>query len=58
MDGLNIINTPVRDLRGRFAVVPQSPFLFEGSLRYILVHPMLFLLDVIMILCVYLLLII
>ncbi|KAH9667473.1 multidrug resistance-associated protein 11 [Citrus sinensis] len=33
VDGLNIINTPVRDLRGRFAVVPQSPFLFEGSLR-------------------------
>lgn len=23
----------VRDLRGHFAVVPQSPFLFDGSLR-------------------------
>ncbi|KAJ4718638.1 ABC transporter family protein [Melia azedarach] len=33
VDGLNIMHVPVRDLRSRFAVVPQSPFLFEGSLR-------------------------
>ncbi|GLT38273.1 hypothetical protein SLA2020_125310 [Shorea laevis] len=33
VDGLNIINVPVRDLRSHFAVVPQSPFLFQGSLR-------------------------
>ncbi|XP_031389468.1 ABC transporter C family member 13 isoform X2 [Punica granatum] len=33
VDGLNINNVPVRDLRSSFAVVPQSPFLFEGSLR-------------------------
>ncbi|KAJ7004812.1 ABC transporter C family member 13 isoform X1 [Populus alba x Populus x berolinensis] len=33
VDGLDITDVPVRDLRRRFAVVPQSPFLFEGSLR-------------------------
>ncbi|PON89299.1 ATP-binding cassette containing protein [Trema orientale] len=33
VDGTNIGDLPVRDLRARFAVVPQSPFLFEGSLR-------------------------
>ncbi|KAJ6414602.1 hypothetical protein OIU84_003577 [Salix udensis] len=33
MDGLDITDVPVRDLRPHFAVVPQSPFLFEGSLR-------------------------
>ncbi|KAK1557413.1 hypothetical protein Q3G72_024236 [Acer saccharum] len=33
VDGLNITDVPVRDLRARFTVVPQSPFLFEGSLR-------------------------
>lgn len=33
VDGLNIWDVPVRDLRSHFAVVPQSPFLFEGSLR-------------------------
>ncbi|GKV26959.1 hypothetical protein SLEP1_g36168 [Rubroshorea leprosula] len=37
VDGLNIINVPVRDLRAHFAVVPQSPFLFEGSLSLPLV---------------------
>ena len=34
VDGINIADVPVRDLRSHFAVVPQSPFLFEGSLRY------------------------
>lgn len=34
VDGLDINNIPVRDLRSSFAVVPQSPFLFEGSLRF------------------------
>lgn len=34
VDGLDIADVPVRDLRSHFAVVPQSPFLFEGSLRY------------------------
>ncbi|XVE89152.1 hypothetical protein DITRI_Ditri19aG0127600 [Diplodiscus trichospermus] len=33
VDGLNIVDIPVRDLRAQLAVVPQSPFLFEGSLR-------------------------
>ncbi|KAJ4815042.1 Multidrug Resistance associated Protein 1 [Rhynchospora pubera] len=33
IDGLDISEVAVRDLRSRFAVVPQSPFLFEGSLR-------------------------
>ncbi|KAJ6388093.1 hypothetical protein OIU77_026626 [Salix suchowensis] len=33
VDGLDITDVPVRDLRPHFAVVPQSPFLFEGSLR-------------------------
>ncbi|KAI9089508.1 hypothetical protein K1719_029113 [Acacia pycnantha] len=33
IDGININNIPVRELRSRLAVVPQSPFLFEGSLR-------------------------
>ncbi|XP_028766437.1 ABC transporter C family member 13 isoform X1 [Neltuma alba] len=33
IDGINISNIPVRELRSRLAVVPQSPFLFEGSLR-------------------------
>ncbi|XP_050232753.1 ABC transporter C family member 13 isoform X2 [Mercurialis annua] len=33
VDGLNIVDVPVRDLRAHFSVVPQSPFLFEGSLR-------------------------
>ncbi|PIN08442.1 Multidrug/pheromone exporter, ABC superfamily [Handroanthus impetiginosus] len=33
VDGLNIAAIPVRDLRSNIAIVPQSPFLFEGSLR-------------------------
>ncbi|XP_022153504.1 ABC transporter C family member 13 isoform X3 [Momordica charantia] len=33
VDGIDIAEVPVRDLRMRFAVVPQTPFLFEGSLR-------------------------
>ncbi|KAI4331178.1 hypothetical protein MLD38_029388 [Melastoma candidum] len=33
VDGIDINEVPVRDLRSRFAVVPQSAFLFEGSLR-------------------------
>ncbi|GFQ08482.1 ABC transporter c family member 13, partial [Phtheirospermum japonicum] len=33
VDGLNIARVPVRDLRSNIAIVPQSPFLFEGSLR-------------------------
>ncbi|XP_047963792.1 ABC transporter C family member 13 [Salvia hispanica] len=33
VDGLDIAILPVRDLRSRIAIVPQSPFLFEGSLR-------------------------
>lgn len=34
VDGLNITAVPVRDLRSKIAIVPQSPFLFEGKLRY------------------------
>ncbi|XP_019436154.1 PREDICTED: ABC transporter C family member 13 isoform X3 [Lupinus angustifolius] len=33
IDGMDIKNIPVRDLRAHLAIVPQSPFLFEGSLR-------------------------
>ncbi|KAI3455227.1 hypothetical protein Pfo_011890 [Paulownia fortunei] len=33
VDGINIAGVPVRDLRSNIAIVPQSPFLFEGSLR-------------------------
>ncbi|CAN1224126.1 ABC transporter C family member 13 [Linum perenne] len=33
VDALNILDVPVRDLRSRLAVVPQIPFLFQGSLR-------------------------
>ncbi|WVZ82232.1 hypothetical protein U9M48_029518 [Paspalum notatum var. saurae] len=33
VDGIDIARIAVRELRGHFAVVPQSPFLFDGSLR-------------------------
>lgn len=33
VDAINIVNAPIRDLRAHFSVVPQTPFLFEGSLR-------------------------
>ncbi|KAG5537419.1 hypothetical protein RHGRI_024745 [Rhododendron griersonianum] len=33
VDGMNIADVPVRHLRSHFAAVPQTPFLFEGSLR-------------------------
>ncbi|XP_058226625.1 ABC transporter C family member 13 [Rhododendron vialii] len=33
VDGMNIADVSVRHLRSHFAAVPQSPFLFEGSLR-------------------------
>ncbi|GAB2293670.1 ABC transporter C member 13, variant 2 [Dionaea muscipula] len=33
VDGINIADISVRNLRPRLAVVPQSPFLFQGSLR-------------------------
>ncbi|ONI16443.1 hypothetical protein PRUPE_3G098500 [Prunus persica] len=33
VDSINIASAPIRDLRGHFSVVPQTPFLFEGSLR-------------------------
>ncbi|GKC15854.1 ABC transporter C family member 13 [Tanacetum coccineum] len=33
VDGINIADISLRDLRSRFAVVPQTPFLFKGSLR-------------------------
>ncbi|VVA99119.1 unnamed protein product [Arabis nemorensis] len=33
VDGININHLPVRELRSCLAVVPQSPFLFQGSLR-------------------------
>ncbi|KAL0415431.1 UNVERIFIED_CONTAM: ABC transporter C family member 13, partial [Sesamum latifolium] len=32
LDGLNITGVPVRDLRSNIAIVPQTSFLFEGSL--------------------------
>jgi len=34
VDGMDIQIIPVRELRAHLAIVPQSPFLFEGSLRY------------------------
>ncbi|KAI3737516.1 hypothetical protein L2E82_27520 [Cichorium intybus] len=33
VDGVNVADVSLRDLRSRFAVVPQIPFLFKGSLR-------------------------
>ncbi|XP_074345901.1 auxin-responsive protein IAA26-like isoform X2 [Apium graveolens] len=33
VDGVNIANILLRDLHSHFSVVPQPPFLFEGSLR-------------------------
>ncbi|XP_020268555.1 ABC transporter C family member 13 [Asparagus officinalis] len=33
VDGVDVADIAVTDLRGRMAVVPQSPFLSEGSLR-------------------------
>ncbi|XP_025614974.1 ABC transporter C family member 13 isoform X2 [Arachis hypogaea] len=33
VDGMDIKNVPVRELRTHLAIVPQSPFLFNGSLR-------------------------
>ncbi|KAF8041794.1 hypothetical protein BT93_A0402 [Corymbia citriodora subsp. variegata] len=33
VDCIDIDHITARDLRSRFAIVPQSPFLFEGSLR-------------------------
>ncbi|KAL6969089.1 hypothetical protein U1Q18_029669 [Sarracenia purpurea var. burkii] len=33
VDGINIADASIRDLRSHFSVVPKSPFLFEGSLR-------------------------
>ncbi|KAI3512724.1 hypothetical protein L1887_20043 [Cichorium endivia] len=33
VDGVNIADVSLRDLRSRFAVVPQTPFLFKGPLR-------------------------
>ncbi|XP_035548110.1 ABC transporter C family member 13 isoform X2 [Juglans regia] len=33
VDRINIADVPVRDLRSHFSVVPQSPFLFDGSIR-------------------------
>ncbi|KAK3021801.1 hypothetical protein RJ639_047156, partial [Escallonia herrerae] len=33
VDGVSILDVSVRDLRSHLAVVPQTPFLFEGSLR-------------------------
>ncbi|XP_073104173.1 ABC transporter C family member 13 isoform X5 [Elaeis guineensis] len=33
VDGIDVADIAIRNLRGHFAVVPQSPFLFEGSLR-------------------------
>ncbi|XP_077238132.1 multidrug resistance-associated protein 11 isoform X2 [Tasmannia lanceolata] len=33
IDGIDVANVAVTDLRSHFAVVPQCPFLFEGLLR-------------------------
>ncbi|KAM3380564.1 ABC transporter C family member 13 isoform X1 [Capsicum galapagoense] len=33
VDGVNIAGVSVRYLRSSFAIVPQAPFLFEGSIR-------------------------
>lgn len=37
VDGIDVAKVAVRELRAHFAVVPQSPFLFDGSLRFVLV---------------------
>ncbi|CAN6208441.1 unnamed protein product [Urochloa humidicola] len=33
VDGIDVAKVAVQELRAHFAVVPQSPFLFDGSLR-------------------------
>ncbi|KAG1326564.1 putative ABC transporter C family member 5 [Cocos nucifera] len=33
VDGIDVADIAIRNFRGHFAVVPQSPFLFKGSLR-------------------------
>ncbi|PUZ61890.1 hypothetical protein GQ55_4G314200 [Panicum hallii var. hallii] len=33
VDGIDVAKVAIRELRAHFAVVPQSPFLFDGSLR-------------------------
>jgi ATP-binding cassette subfamily C (CFTR/MRP) protein 1 len=33
MHGESIFNVPIREYRKRFAMIPQSPYLFEGTLR-------------------------
>ncbi|XP_074334799.1 uncharacterized protein LOC141672175 isoform X1 [Apium graveolens] len=35
VDGVNIANISLRDLHSHFSIVPQPPFLFEGSLRWL-----------------------
>ena len=37
IDGIDITAVPVETLRSRIAVIPQDPFLFAGSLRYVFV---------------------
>ena len=34
IDGKNILEMPLHDLRTKIAIVPQEPTLFRGSLRY------------------------
>lgn len=34
IDGINIADVPLRDLRKRVTLIPQDPILFTGSLRF------------------------